>query len=109
MEAAEDHFAAAAAVPIGKFEGAARECQVHRDADHFRQRVVRRAAEEQVFVPIFNAPGCGGRGGEADQCERGRQDVLSKTRVGIFGIEGVDQQRVARLDGIGIQPYPLGH
>src|SRR6185437_14414031 len=76
-----------------EFEGAAGEGEVDGDADDFGEWAARGRPIEQVLVPIFDAPvgrGCSGGGGE---------DVLTETRVGILGVEGVDEQGVTRLDG----------
>jgi hypothetical protein len=46
MQAAQDHLAAAVAIPAGEVEGAAGEGEVDRDADDFGERVGGRAAVE---------------------------------------------------------------
>ena len=75
-----------------------RESQMHRDPDDLRHRLERRPPVEQVFIPISNLPVRRRRRREAGQRQRRRQHVFAEAGVRIFGIEGIDQQRVARLD-----------
>jgi len=101
MESAQDNLAAAAAVPVGKLKGALREGEVDGDSDHFGHRIIRRPPVENIFIPVLNSPGFRSGGGETGQRQRGCQYVFAETRVGIFGIEGIDEKRVTRLDGPG--------
>src|SRR5579864_1541023 len=98
VQAAENYFRAAGAIPVRQFEGAPRKGQVHCDANHLRHGMEWWATVEQILVPVLHAPMLGSRGGKAGEGQRGREHVLAETCVRIFGIEGIDQQRVVRLN-----------
>lgn len=112
MEAPEDHLAAAGTKPVGELEGAAGEGEMDGNADDFGHGVDGRSAVEQVFVPVAETPmwrrGCG----EASEGESGCEDVLAEAGIGVFRVEGIDQQGIARLDGCGCdggEERGLGH
>ena len=99
VESAEDDLAAAAAIPVSQFVGAAGEGEVYGDADDSRHGARGWGTVEEVFVPVFNGPVVGSGGGETGQRERGGEDVLAEAGIGVLGIEGVQQEGVVGLDG----------
>src|SRR5581483_7976891 len=84
VQASEYDRTSAVSIPAGKLKRAAREGEVHRDADDFRQRVAGRAAVEQVFVPVLDAPVSGRDRREAGERERWRQNVLAEAGVRVL-------------------------
>ena len=113
VQASQHHLAPTAAVPLGEFESPPRKCEVNGNAHQLRQRVEGWAAMQQIFVEVVNSP-VGRRGGrKTRQRQRRSEHVLAKTRVPIFRVEGVDQQRVARLErarnGARVETRCLGH
>jgi hypothetical protein len=101
VQAAEDHFCAALAIPARQLVGAVGECEMDADADDLGKRFGRRAALKQIFVPIVDGPIVRRGGGDAGEGEGGGENVLSEAGVRILGIERIDEQRVAWLDGLG--------
>ena len=97
MQAAQHDLTSAAPVPLREFERSLGEGQMDGDAHHLRHGRKRRPPIEQILVPILELPVLRCRRREAGQRERWRQHVLPKTRVGVFRVEGIDQQRIARL------------
>ena len=51
----------------------------------------RRPPIEQILVPVADLPMRGRGGRDARQSKRRREHMFAKARVGIFGIEGIDQ------------------
>ncbi len=96
MKAAHDDDGALRPEPRGKLVCAARECEMHRNADHLRHRSVGRWTLQQVLIPVLHFPvwRCGSR--DAREGERRREHMLAEARARIFGVEGIDHQRVAR-------------
>lgn len=101
VQTAQNHFAAARAIPASEFESAPGEGEVHGDADDFRSGRGGRAAVEQIFIPILYGPVRRSGGCKTGEGESGGEDVFAKTGVRIFGIEGIDEEHVARADGLG--------
>lgn len=98
VQAAEDDFCAAGAIPAGEFKGAFGEGEMDADAGDFGHGRKGRATVEKIFVPVADLPVRGSGGGEAGESESGSEDVLAEAGVGVFGIEGIDEQGVARSD-----------
>src|SRR3984957_4125305 len=101
MQTAEDHLRSAGSIPVGEFIRAFGERQMHRNADNIRHGMRRRPTVEQVLVPIFDAPVRGRSRGEAGERECRRQDVLAEAGVRVLGIEGINQERIVRLERAG--------
>ena len=98
VQAAENYLAATRARPLCEFEGAAREREMHGDADDFGNRLDWRAAVEKIFVPVLNGPVRRRGGREARECKCGREDMLAEARMRILGIERINKKRVAEPD-----------
>lgn len=69
------------------------------NADDFGERLVRRTSVQKVLVPIADLPVRGSGGGETGEREGRCEDMLAEAGIGIFGVEGVDEQGVAGLNG----------
>src|SRR5262249_10748328 len=91
--AARERPRAASAIPRGELVGSAGESQVDRDSHDLRRRVVRRRSLKKILVPVLHRPIRRRGARDARESERGSQDVLAEARVGIFRIEGIDQER----------------
>ena len=98
VQPSENHLRAPSAIPVRQFIGPPRESQMHGDADDLRHRPKWRSSIEKILVPVVNAPMFRRGGGETGQGERWREHVLAEAGIRILGIEGVDQERVVRLD-----------
>ena len=62
------------------------------DADDPREGVARGRTLQEVLVPVGDLPVRRRRPGDAGQGERGGQDVLAETGVGVLGVERIEQQ-----------------
>ena len=94
MQAAQDHGGSHGSIPPCELIRALSERQMHTDTDHFRQRVTRRRALEQIFVPVTDFPVLGCCAGNTRECECGREYMFAEARDGILRIKRVEQQRV---------------
>ncbi len=98
MQSAQHNLAPAAPIPPRQLERSVGKRQMHGDPNYLGNGGKRRPPDEQIFVPILHFPvlrrGCG----KAGQSECWSKHVLAKTRIGIFGIERINEQRRLFLD-----------
>ena len=102
VKSTEDHFCTPRPVPICELIGAAGKRQMHRDSDNLRHRVTRWTSVQKVLIPIFDPPVVGCCCSKTGERESGCEDVFAEAGVGVFCVEGVDEQRIPRVDGPGL-------